>query len=377
MSEKMAIDELIEYGAFKTGSKADELFFRAMKENFEFMYEHSPHYRLICEHEGFTPSNLRNFEDIYSLPYVFVSCLKMYDFKFLPEEKIKLTLTSSGTGGLKTKTYLDEITLRRILDIAWRIHDEMGVVATETECNYLLFSYDPNYAKDLGTAFSDESNTRFTKIRSKFYAIQWKGEEKGFVFSPAETAKKLVEFAGENVPLRICGFPAHLIITIEELRKMGYSRLPLHKDSMLLTGGGWKTFEDKKIEKPEFRKMVSEFFGIKPSQLRDSFGFVEHGIPYLDCEEGNLHIPNYSRVVARNPGDLSMLELGEQGLLHFYTPYHFAYPVLSVLSTDYGVVEEGCTCGRPGYILKITGRAGRTKWKGCAFKAMETLKEGA
>ncbi|MCX8173391.1 MAG: hypothetical protein N3F63_02115 [Thermoplasmata archaeon] len=374
---KMAIDELIDYGAFRTGSKADELFLNAMKENFEFVYDHSPHYRKICEHANFTARNLNSFEDIYRIPYVFVSCLKMYDFKFLPEEKIKLTLTSSGTGGMKTKTYLDAETLRRILEIAWKIHEEMGVVATDVECNYLLFSYDPHYARDLGTAFSDESNTRFTKIRSKFYAIQWKGEEKGFVFSPEETAKKLVEFASEDVPLRICGFPAHLIITIEELRRLGYSKLQLHPDSMLLTGGGWKTFEDKKIEKPEFRKFVSEFFGISPSRLRDSFGFVEHGIPYLDCEEGNLHIPNYSRVVARKPSDLSILDHGEQGLLHFYTPYHFGYPVLSVLSTDYGVVEGNCSCGRPGSVLRITGRAGRTKWKGCAFKAMETLKEGA
>ncbi|MEM3445617.1 MAG: acyl-protein synthetase [Thermoplasmata archaeon] len=372
---EMAIDRLIAYGAFRTGKEADELFFSAMKENFEFMYEHSPHYRLLCDYENFTPEMLKTHDDIYKIPYVFVSCLKMYDFKFLPDERIKLTLTSSGTGGMKTKTYLDEVTLDRILEIAWRIHEEMGVVAPERECNYLLFSYDPNYARDLGTAFSDESNTRFTKIRSKFYAIQWKGEEKGFVFSPQETAKKLLEFASEDVPLRICGFPAHLLITIEELRKMGYSKVPLHPESFFLTGGGWKTFEDRKIEKPEFRKMVSEFFCVKPSQLRDSYGFVEHGIPYLDCEEGNLHIPNYSRVVARDPRDLSILENGNQGLLHFYTPYHFAYPVLSVLSTDYGVVNANCPCGRPGSILTILGRAGRTKWKGCAFKAMETLKE--
>ena len=99
---------------------------------------------------------------------------------------------------------------------------------------------------------------------------------------------------------------------------------------------------------------------------------VEHGIPYVDCENGNLHIPNYARVYVRSPYDLSLRSRGEKGLLHFLCSYNFSYPAPSLLTTDYGRVAT-CDCSMGGDILILEGRAGVSQHKGCALKALELL----
>jgi hypothetical protein len=144
-------------------------------------------------------------------------------------------------------------------------------------------------------------------------------------------------------------------------------------DSWVQTGGGWKTHADEEIPKDDFRKLIEERLGIPSHHVRDLFGMVEHGIPYVDCELGNMHIPNFARVYIRSAkGEL--LPLGEKGLIHFICSYNRSYPCLSVLSTDYGKIEN-CSCSIGGPILKILGRAGKSKHKGCAIKATELLKE--
>ncbi len=100
---------------------------------------------------------------------------------------------------------------------------------------------------------------------------------------------------------------------------------------------------------------------------------VEHGIPYVDCKKGNLHIPNYARVYVRSPHDLSLRKKGERGLLQFLCTYNFSYPAPSLLTTDYGRLGS-CDCGLGGDTLILEGRAGVTKHKGCALKALEVIK---
>ncbi len=103
------------------------------------------------------------------------------------------------------------------------------------------------------------------------------------------------------------------------------------------------------------------------------FGMVEHGIPYVDCELGRLHIPNFSRVYIRDPKTMNILKNGSKGLIHFLSSYNTSYPSISLLTTDWGLIEE-CSCKLGGPTLKILGRAGVSKHQGCALKSLELLK---
>lgn len=114
-------------------------------------------------------------------------------------------------------------------------------------------------------------------------------------------------------------------------------------------------------------------FGIGAGCLRDIYGFVEHGVPYITCSRGHFHVPIYARAFARRPGTLECLAYGEKGLLHVVSPYNLAQPALSVLSTDYVKIHRGCGCGIETDYLELLGRAGVKKHQGCAITATELL----
>lgn len=183
-------------------------------------------------------------------------------------------------------------------------------------------------------------------------------------------AETLQRFARSDYSTRILGFPAHLYKIIKDFD----IKLNLGQDSWVQTGGGWKGMADEEIPKSAFRDFISQRLGIPLKNIRDIFGMVEHGIGYLDCEKGNLHIPNYSRVYVRSPHDLSILPEGEQGLLHLVCSYNTSYPSVSLLTTDWGRVGT-CDCAIGGPTLELLGRAGIAKHKGCAVTAAELLQD--
>jgi phenylacetate-coenzyme A ligase PaaK-like adenylate-forming protein len=132
---------------------------------------------------------------------------------------------------------------------------------------------------------------------------------------------------------------------------------------------------DEAISKEEFAEYVEEFLGIPGSCIRDVYGFVEHGVPYITCEKGHFHFPIYSRGFIRKPGTLELLKEGEKGLLQVITPYNLAQPNLSVLSTDYAIIKSDCDCGLKSPYILLQGRAGVKKHQGCAISATELLKK--
>lgn len=363
-----ATRELLKSNPFDFSPEAKKLFLASFKENALHHYEKHEFTRKLWDHLGFNPSKIQTEEDLLNVPGTMVHLYKEHEFCSANKEDLVLTLTSSGTGGQKSQQFLDQLSLDNVKELALTIHKALGM-ASEKDYNYLCFTYDPKVANDLGTAFTDELLTNFTGKKEVYYAIQWDETKKDFTLNESGVLETLKRFEVSGIPTRILGFPALLFEMIEKYD----IQVNLGKDSWLQTGGGWKGKADKEIPKKEFRKFIEKRLGIPEQNQRDLFGMVEHGIPYVDCAEGNLHIPNFSRVFVRSPHDLSLKKKGERGLLHFLCSYNFSYPAPSLLTTDYGRVEE-CSCGK-GDILILEGRAGVTKHKGCALKALELVEK--
>jgi phenylacetate-coenzyme A ligase PaaK-like adenylate-forming protein len=359
---------LLESEPFDHSDKNKKIFLNSFKENALHHYEKHEFTRKLWDKLGFHPEMLKSEADLSQVPGTMVHLYKEHELCSVPKEELALVLTSSGTGGQKSQQFLDQESLSNVKRLALTIHQSLGMADTR-KYNYLCFTYDPAIANDLGTAFTDELLTNFTGKNEVYYAIQWNAEAKDFELNEKGVLETLKRFATADIPTRILGFPALLFEIIEK----NNLKIDLGKDSWLQTGGGWKGKADKEIPKQEFRKLVQDRLGIPVEHQRDLFGMVEHGIPYVDCAEGNLHIPNYARVYTRSPRDLSLLPKGERGLLHFLCSYNFSYPAPSLLTTDYGRVGK-CTCGMEGDILILEGRAGVSKHKGCALKALELLK---
>ena len=363
-----AFGRLLETDPFDFSVENRALFVESMRECAYAHYRGSRAFRAFWEDKGIHPGDIVSEDSLELIPPIMVHLFKEREFLSVRPESIVLTLTSSGTGGEKSQMLLDAVSLERVKALAWKIHEALGLTSDE-EVNYLCFTYDPRVADNLGTAFTDELLTSFTGKKKVYYAIQWDEEKKDFFLNVKGVIKTLEEFNREGKPTRILGFPAHLYKIINE----SALSLDLGDRSFVQTGGGWKGFAGEEVPKNVFRKFISERLSLPVANIRDMFGMVEHGIPYVDCECGNLHIPNYSRVYIRSPVDLSILPPGETGLIHFLASYNMSYPSVSLLTTDWGRIGS-CSCRVGGPTLEILGRAGVTKHKGCAISASRFLK---
>jgi phenylacetate-coenzyme A ligase PaaK-like adenylate-forming protein len=362
-----ATDQLFDTDPFDFSDASRELFMQSFRDCAQIHYQHNALLRGLWQEAGLQPQDLRSELDLQRMPMLMVNLFKEHELMTGPPEDIVLNLTSSGTGGQKSQIFLDQASLARVKKLAWEVHAYLGMVSEEA-VNYLCFTYDPRVATNLGTAFTDELLTGFTGKKEVYYAIQWNEAKQDFFLNVEGVIATLQRFAADGAPTRILGFPAHLykIIKDHDLH------VTLPANSWVQTGGGWKGFVNEEVPKEKFRSFIAERLGIPEANVRDLFGMVEHGIPYVDCERGRLHVPNYARVFIRSPRDLSLLPEGETGLMQFVCSYISSYPSISLLTSDYGKLGR-CDCGRAGHTLEITGRAGVQKHKGCALTASKLL----
>lgn len=335
-----------------------------MGEAVEYHRAHSKLYDGLCRLDGFRWSEE---VDLSTLPHVIATAFKERTLLSLPEEEISHRFTSSGTGGAQSKIFLDEVSFQRQAFTRASIVKSYGLVSNE-EVNYLCFSYDPESGGARGAAHTHTVYSTFAPARERFYAISM-GEDGQPHFRAQECIEALRRFQKSGLPLRVTGFPAFGYATLNQIDE----RLSFPEQSLMFSGGGWKLHTGQAVPFSEYVALVDRVLGIPASRIRDVYGMVEHGIPYLTCEHGQFHIPIYGRVWAVDPATLAPLPYGQVGLFKLLSPYIRSQPSISVLSTDYGSVEEECACGRPGGILKLAGRAGVKKYDGCAISAAQLL----
>lgn len=353
---------------------SDADFLVAMQESLRWHYEHNDVYRRLCDMAGFPPERLIRLDQLSEVPWVFVNVFKHHELLSIPREQVALNLTSSGTSGQQSQIFFDQGSMDRGYAMVRLCFDALGLVAPDEAVNYLLFAYDPEEAKNVGTSATDDFLTGFTQKRRTFHALRWQARLGRFDFDLEASYAALLDFARQGHPVRILGFPAFLHRLLRHHRELGGQSLNLGDRSFVLTGGGWKTHEDEQIDKRAFIAEVAEALGIPPGNLRDGFGMVEHGVPYLECEHHRFHVPAYSRAFARDVETLAPLPYGAEGFLHLVTPYLYSMPAISLLTSDMAIIEEDCPCGRPTTTITLRGRAGTRKNKGCAIAAAQLLK---
>lgn len=369
LDQLMALQDM--YGA---GPEHDAAFLGAMQEAVAWHLEHCAPYRELARRDGFTLSDLENLEDLVKVPHVFINVFKQYEILSIPRKAIALHLTSSGTTGQKSQVFFDQRSMARGLDMVNRGYEAMGMVRQDLPTNYLVFAYDPEEAKNVGTAFTDSNLTKLAPKHHSYHALRWDEALQTFTFRIDEAIATLQAYAEEGKPVRFIGFPAFLHRLISVMRDRNLQKLKLGPDSYVLTGGGWKTSESEKIEPEQFIAEVEEYLGLPGSNIRDGYGMVEHGVPYLQCEHHRFHVPTFSRACIREVSTLEVLPPGEVGFLHLMTPFNLAMPTHSLLASDLATMDLNCHCGRPTPTIEIKGRAGTRKNKGCAISASQLLK---
>ncbi|AUG81712.1 acyl-protein synthase [Kitasatospora sp. MMS16-BH015] len=351
---------------YSAGPGHEELFAAAMAESNAWHRERSPFFRSLYDSE--------RPETPYGAPLVHANFFKRHEVLSIPREEVYLHLTSSGTTGQKSQMFFDEWTIRSAQRMVARIFEHNGWITPDQPVNYLLYSYEPARDLKLGTAFTDNYLCDFAPARRVEYALRATGE--GHEFDPFGCVAALLRYAEEGLPVRILGFPAFLWFTLERMRALGLPALELPADSLIVLGGGWKGHADRQIGKQELYARVTEQLGIPSERIRDTFGSVEHCIPYVECARHNLHAPVWSRVFIRSTRTLDPLPYGERGYLHLVSPYITSVPAQSVLMGDLASLHPGqeCGCGLGTDWFTVHGRAGVSRNKSCAAAAAELMK---
>jgi phenylacetate-coenzyme A ligase PaaK-like adenylate-forming protein len=353
----------------------DELFIEGMKQSLQWHRDQNPFYEKFLTSQNYNPEQIKELSDLEKFPYLLANFFKKYEVPTACEEDVVLHLTSSGTSGQKSQMFFDEWSIKSAQRMVDWIFNHYQWITPEQPVNYLLYTYEPELDSKLGTAYTDNFLCGYAPVNKVVYALKNSGS--GHKFDAFGVIKALQEFAEEGLPVRIFGFPSFFYFTLEQMQKLKLEPLKLNPESLTFFGGGWKGQQDKAILKEDLYQLAEEMLGIPNERLRDGFGSVEHCIPYVECQNHNFHIPQYSEVIIRDVKTLKALPFGEVGYLNFISPYITSVPANNVLMGDLASLHtsEECNCGNPSKFFKIIGRAGLTKNKSCAISAAELLKE--
>jgi phenylacetate-coenzyme A ligase PaaK-like adenylate-forming protein len=361
---------------YLSGAEQEEWFVAAMREIVAWHRDHCTFYRELLRRRGFPPERLAQPEDCADTPMVYADFFKSHEIMSVPPEKVFQHLTSSGTTGQKSQMFFDEWSLRsaqRMIDFIFAYY---GLYTPDKPANYLLYAYETKPESGLGTSFTSHYLCKYAPARRVVYALRATGEDT-HEFDVFGCIRALQEFAEEQLPVRIIGFPAFLHFTLERMRHLGLRPLELAPDSLVFLSGGWKGYADRQIPKNELLARLTEQLGIPGERCREAFGSVEHCVPYIECQRHHLHVPAYSRVFARDVRSLRVLDYDQPGFLHFVTPHITSVPAHSVMMGDLIKLHpaEACDCGANRPYFEILGRAGTSRNRSCAIAAAELLKK--
>ncbi|MGD3107091.1 acyl-protein synthase [Streptomyces sp. YGL11-2] len=357
---------------YTNGPETDALFAAAMAESHAWHAERSPLYRSLLADTPEAPAP--TVGERTRTPLLHANFFKRHEVLSVPRDEVFLHLTSSGTTGQKSQMFYDRWTIRSAQRMVARIFEHYGWITPDQPVNYLLYSYEPAPEVRLGTSFTDNYLCDFAPARHTTHALRHTGS--GHEFDVHGCIAALRRYADDGLPVRILGFPAFLHFTLERMRAAGLPPLQLPEGSLVVLGGGWKGHADRQIAKEDFSAEVTRQLGIPPERIRDTYGSVEHCVPYIECAHHRLHVPVWSRAAVRDTRTLQPLPYGQPGYLHLVSPYITSVPAQSVVMGDLASLHPGDACGCPLTTpwFTIHGRAGVSRNRSCAVAAAELLK---
>ena len=402
--------------------KADEYRFQAIKYAFKHHYENNSFYHRMCKENNVTPDDIKSIDDFKKIPLLPHEFFKDYpsgrDFatwlvnimtgdipKIVIEgknpsyddvidafQRAGVTVCySSGTTGKFTfiprdkKTYLmGQYAIARcaieMLD-SWYDYNSNG---------YLLF---PNpkktniyvgkvtavlfdLVKNVNVAIDRKITTDILKISM---GIAHTFKEKMMSKLARSVTKKMNEKMVQDIMqwveemdkrkerIAFAGAPFILNMVMDRLVKEGKS-YDFGERGAVLTGGGWKIYEDKRMPVEEFRKKVNAIFGIPPEQCLDLYAMVEGNGFMVHCPEGHyLHVPyTYYHPLVLDENN-EPVGYGEEGRFAFLDSLAMSYPGFIITGDKVKLHEECPACKRQTPVLepeveRIVGE----EMRGCA-----------
>lgn len=353
----------------------DEIFLKAVKENCRFQYDHCSAYRKILEHHRFSPEMLEKYDDLESLPFLPTWVFKNHHLFSIPEKRMLIKATSSGTKGKFSRIGFEISGLWCGLKMVIRI-GRWRKLFSLCPVHYIVLGYKPHKGNHTAVTKTAYGATCFTPALSRTFALRMKNGS----YEPdlEGVIEAIIKYSKSRFPVRFMGFPSYLYFVLEMMEERGI-RVKLPGSSKILLGGGWKQFYTEQVDKQVLYDLAGKVLGVNETDIIEFFGAVEHPVLYCDCPNHHFHVPVYSRVIIRDVDTLKPVKKGEAGLVNLITPMVLATPILSIMTDDLGILHEGgkCGCGIDSPYLEILGRVGFKDIKTCAAGAARYLSQEA
>ena len=404
---------------FKIDKKqADKLRLNSIKYQFKNHYENNKMYHGFCKEIKIKPEDIKNLEDLKKIPLIPGEFYKDYpdgkEFAHwlaniftgeLPEINIpqknpnfddvinafnKKNLAvaySSGTSGRHTFIPRDMQTYNA---------SEYAAAKAAISMLYPLYEYDmhgyllmPNpfktnvfagkvtgvffdAIKDVIPAIDRPINTEIIKLsmgaggglKSK---IAKKAIAKQYKKIVSNIIKWLELHDKKGSKIAFVGAPFILYEVTNKLIEIGKT-FDFSDRGGIITGGGWKVHESKRMTVKNFRDQMKEVLGINDEHCLDLYGMVEGNGWMIHCPEGHyLHIPYtyYQPLVLDD--EFKALPYGEWGRFAFLDGSTSSYPGFIISGDKVRMLERCPVCDRPGPVLEpeVTRVKGK-EMRGCA-----------
>lgn len=405
--------------------QAAALCFKAIKYIFHYHYTHNPSYQSFCKNRVVSPNDIKSSSDFKKIPLLSDKFYKDYpsgrDFALwlgnlfsidIPQVMIKKkspshdeiindfnatgleVAYSSGTSGRHTFIPRDKRTFYA---------SEYAVAKSVISMIYPIWKYDmhgyllmPNpyktnvYAGKVTKIYFDVIKNIQVAIDREITADAIQATMSSKQSLKTAVIKKVAQRMYKKMINRIIlwlkekeknkddiafvGAPFILHFVMNKLEKEGQS-FSFGERSGVITGGGWKIYEDNRMPGEQFRKRVKEILGIPPQNCLDIYGMVEGNGWMTHCPEGHyLHVPSTYFYPIILDDEFHPLGYKEWGRFAFLDGISYSYPGF-IISGDTARLLEHCpVCDRPGPVLEPEIRRVKgEELRGCAEELRRVL----
>ena len=327
----------------------------AVKKLTKWHYTQCIEYNSIIRTLGKPPEKMLGLDDTPFLP---VRLFKEFELKSIDTSEVYKTMTSSGTTGQQvSKIYLDRETAALQTKVLSKI---MQKVLGKKRAAMLIVD-SPDVLKD---------RDAFSARGAGILGFSMFGTDVTYALNEdmSLNINAINKFLEKHADDKIFIFGFTFMIwkyLVQELKQSD-----LHLDipkSVLLHGGGWKKLEDEAVNNAEFKRSLKK--GCNIDTVFNYYGMVEQtGSIYMECGCGYLHAPVYADIIIRRPEDLTVAEIGEEGIIQTISMLPASYPGHSLLTEDIGTLvgEDDCECGTLGKYFTIAGRIEQAEIRGCS-----------
>ena len=146
-------------------------------------------------------------------------------------------------------------------------------------------------------------------------------------------------------------------------------------DSQILTGGGWKSEENKRIPEEKFREKIQKLLGIPQHRFHDIYAMSECSSIFLSCEGHYKHVPPTIVPIILDE-ELNPTEYGKYGRFAFIDPLPKSYPGFIVTGDKVRLLKKCPKCNHEGPVLDIeVSRMPGVEGRGCAAVMADLMKQ--